>query len=613
MILRKLELCSIGVLALSLLASEAAAQVRLDRYIAPASPNDGLRLTRPEALGDRQLGALLVFDYADDPLVLELERGLSDTETASLVARQLEGHARFTYGLYDRLVLSGGVDFAVMMAGDHFNDRASGTTLAPADGAGLGDVRLGARYVALGSAGELGAVAIDVQTSLPLARGVNSGQNLSGERGATLSPALIGELRPGPVRLTANAGVLIRKNSALLGARVRDELTFGIGAALRLPAQLRDLEAISELYGSTDILEPFDAEQTPIEALFGARYHVGEQWQVSLAGGPGMRRGLGSPDLRAIASLGFVGVGQADLDGDSVSDDIDRCPNEAEDRDGHDDEDGCPDLDNDRDGVPDSADRCPGEPEDPDGFNDGDGCADLDNDQDGVPDATDQCPAQAEDRDGDRDQDGCPDVDLDLDSDGDGIADSADRCKSEREDADGFQDEDGCPDPDNDSDGVLDAEDECPLVAGTIEKRGCAAVHVEGSQIRIDERIEFAPGGAEIVAESQALMEQIRVLLEKNPQIRKVAVQGFTDATGAAPYNQKLSERRAKSVVQWLAQHGIEASRLSAWGCGSSRPLADDSSPQGRQQNRRVELHILEPAPEHEAASDCRQVPSAQP
>ena len=81
-----------------------------------------------------------------------------------------------------------------------------------------------------------------------------------------------------------------------------------------------------------------------------------------------------------------------DTDGDGIPDVRDRCPTVAEDMDGFEDDDGCPDLDNDQDGIPDALDKCPNDPEDKDGFEDEDGCPDLDNDQDGIPDVADECP-----------------------------------------------------------------------------------------------------------------------------------------------------------------------------------------------------------------------------
>ncbi len=102
-------------------------------------------------------------------------------------------------------------------------------------------------------------------------------------------------------------------------------------------------------------------------------------------------------------------VGESDRDGDGILDDVDLCPDVAEDMDGFEDEDGCPDYDNDGDGIYDTQDQCPAEPEDMDGFQDVDGCPDPDNDMDGVPDASDGCPNQPETVNGFKDDDGCPD------------------------------------------------------------------------------------------------------------------------------------------------------------------------------------------------------------
>ena len=98
-----------------------------------------------------------------------------------------------------------------------------------------------------------------------------------------------------------------------------------------------------------------------------------------------------------------------DDDHDGVRNDRDLCPDHAEDLDGFNDDDGCPELDNDDDGVPDARDLAPMLPEDRDGFQDDDGRPDLDNDGDGIRDADDACPNDPEDYDGDRDGDGCPD------------------------------------------------------------------------------------------------------------------------------------------------------------------------------------------------------------
>ena len=98
----------------------------------------------------------------------------------------------------------------------------------------------------------------------------------------------------------------------------------------------------------------------------------------------------------------------SDYDGDGITGDNDLCPDEAEDFDGYQDEDGCPDVDNDGDGILDVNDKCPNEAEDIDGYQDEDGCPDVDNDGDGIPDVKDKCPNEAEDFNGYEDEDGCP-------------------------------------------------------------------------------------------------------------------------------------------------------------------------------------------------------------
>jgi hypothetical protein len=211
-------------------------------------------------------------------------------------------------------------------------------------------------------------------------------------------------------------------------------------------------------------------------------------------------QGAGASPVRALVGLELAPEGPLDVEGDGVPDRDDLCPERAEDLDGFEDADGCPDPDNDADGLADAVDRCPDAAEDGDGFEDADGCPDPDNDADGIPDERDDCATEAEDRDGFEDADGCPDPDNDgdglgdglerdtgtdpdaPDSDGDGLADG-------REDFDG----DGAvgsfeTDPrraDTDGDGTADSDDPCPLVDGQVavsaaKPAGCPANALAG-------------------------------------------------------------------------------------------------------------------------------------
>jgi OOP family OmpA-OmpF porin len=98
-----------------------------------------------------------------------------------------------------------------------------------------------------------------------------------------------------------------------------------------------------------------------------------------------------------------------DPDGDGISGKADKCPDIAEDKDGFEDEDGCPESDNDADGIPDAQDKCPNQPETKNGIDDEDGCPETDPDGDGIVGSRDKCPDEPETKNGFKDEDGCPD------------------------------------------------------------------------------------------------------------------------------------------------------------------------------------------------------------
>lgn len=106
--------------------------------------------------------------------------------------------------------------------------------------------------------------------------------------------------------------------------------------------------------------------------------------------------------------------------------------------------------------------------------------------------------------------------------------------------------------------------------------------------------ILFATNSDRIRPESTPTLEDIATILREHPSLR-LAIEGHTDADGADDYNQQLSERRAAAVKSWLVEDaGIDAGRLQTAGFGESRPAADNASPEGKQQNRRVELVRLD-------------------
>ena len=245
--------------------------------------------------------------------------------------------------------------------------------------------------------------------------------------------------------------------------------------------------------------------------------------------------------------------------------------------------------DGDGDGIKDSEDGCPDHPEDFDGYQDGDGCPDPDNDGDGIPDAQDRCPDAAEDMDGFEDGDGCPDPD----NDGDGIPDGRDGCPELAEDMDGFQDEDGCPETDDDGDGVTDADDLCPdTPAGVlVDANGCPKAK-EIKQALVLKGVTFLNNSKELSPDSATILDEVAQSLLAYPEVA-VEIQGHTDSRGSAPYNESLSLKRAESVRDYLVGKGIPILRMRAVGYGERFPIASNSAAQGRDENRRVEIHRI--------------------
>ncbi len=329
--------------------------------------------------------------------------------------------------------------------------------------------------------------------------------------------------------------------------------------------------------------------------------------------------------------MGFYNgdAGLPDRDKDGIPDEFDKCPEQPEDKEGFQDEDGCPDPDNDNDGIMDEDDDCPSEagpasnngcpladrdgdgvlneqdkcPEQP-GPAENQGCPDTDGDGDGVPDRLDKCPKEAEDKDGFEDEDGCPDPD----NDGDGLADLNDLCPNAPEDMDGYQDDDGCPDLDNDNDGIPDKNDKCPNEPedynGIKDDDGCPdgkafkpLVEVKKEKIEIRDKIFFRPNSAAILSKSYALLDELAAVLKGYKNIAKVRVEGYTDSRGNRRKNVALSRDRAESVKSYLVKKGIDGGRLVVEGFGPDNPIASNRTAKGREMNRRVEFVIVEQTP----------------
>ncbi|HKP97706.1 MAG TPA: OmpA family protein [Fibrobacteria bacterium] len=308
--------------------------------------------------------------------------------------------------------------------------------------------------------------------------------------------------------------------------------------------------------------------------------------------GPSSLRYRLQPTLAGFFQIAWQGfpLGR-DRDKDGVPDGRDGCPTTAEDRDGFQDQDGCPDADNDGDEVPDAADGCPYTPEDHDGFADGDGCPEPDNDQDGLLDASDRCPGDAEDLDGYRDQDGCPD----LDDDQDGIPDSLDKCPRSAENLNGIEDGDGCPEIDTDGDGIPDSRDKCPtedeIVNFFQDGDGCPDEKPEPVRDAILAGVEFQDGGSELAPASFPVLDALAARLTAYPGT-EIEIQAHADDRSGAGAK-ALTQARAEAVAEYLESLGVESRRMKPVGYGAAKPAQSNRTAQGRSANRRIQIHRL--------------------
>ena len=138
-------------------------------------------------------------------------------------------------------------------------------------------------------------------------------------------------------------------------------------------------------------------------------------------------------------------------------------------------------------------------------------------------------------------------------------------------------------------------------------------MEIKRGQIVILRSVFFANDEAVILKNSFPVLQAVANVLQTQPQITKLAIEGHTDDRGDITHNTDLSKRRAESVMQWLTEHGIAASRLTAQGHGPNRPIADNKTLYGRAKNRRVEFHIVEPAAMAEAAAEAKAQAAANP
>jgi len=233
-----------------------------------------------------------------------------------------------------------------------------------------------------------------------------------------------------------------------------------------------------------------------------------------------------------------------DTDGDGITDDQDKCPNEK----GTLKYNGCPVPDTDKDGINDEEDKCPDQP----GTAKYNGCPIPDSDKDGINDEEDKCPNQA----GPASNKGCPE------------------------------------DKDRDDDGIDDEKDKCPDVPGVAANNGCPEIPADVSKVlsSSNANMAFTTNSAKISVTANTSLNRVVTVLKQHPEM-KVTIEGHAD--NMEKNAETISEQRATAVKNYLVSKGISADRITVEGMGATTPVSDNNTSAGRAQNRRAEIKVV--------------------
>lgn len=553
--------------------------------------------------GHLRPAAGVVGDWGYKPLVVY---NADDSERGALIEHQIVTHLGGSLVMWDRLRGAINLPIAVYQTGD--NPTAPGLRTSSPDPS-FGDLRLAADVRVLGEHGSPFNSAVGVALYLP----TGSRDNYTSDGNVRFAPraSVAGDIDI--FSYAGKLGFIYRPLTEKFNVNpLGSEFTLAVSAGVRLLD--KKLLVGPELYGSTvtNAGSFFEKATTPLEWLLGAHYSIGDL-RVGGGIGTGLTRGWGTPVLRTVLSAEWAPAFEDDPDHDGIRGTEDACPNVPGIRTTDPKTNGCPappppppPSDRDADGIIDNDDACPDVPGVRSDDRTKNGCP-PDRDGDGIYDSVDACPDVPGVKSEDSKQNGCP-----PDRDGDTIIDKEDACPDVPGVTNADPAKNGCP-SDRDDDGIVDKDDACPDLPGPADndpkKNGCPLARIEGDQVKITQQVKFKTGSAEILRESDPVLIAIATILKDHPEMTKIRVEGHTDNVGSAAMNKDLSNRRAASVVKWLTTYGIDKKRLVSKGFGLEKPLDSNATDEGRQNNRRVELHIEAMA----KAGDAPPTPQAPP
>jgi OmpA-OmpF porin, OOP family len=570
-----LGLCTLLATVASTRAASAqdAGAFYLDRAQISGAPDDPFMTWRPVFFEKPRFYGTATLGYSLNPLRIATltERQQVIDEADNPFQNHLIAYVQAGVQINRRIGLELSLPFALVNAGG--NDPAAfGVGRGLARGAAVLDTRVSLRALAIESDdkkfrwGAGGAVFIPTGNNVRFSSDGETNvwlfSNAEYDFGDFMWIGMVGpQFRPaqGPNPSALQVGNELRISTGLF-VPIREKVgVFGTPARLKIGAEVWGQTGIgtartTEANNAREVSTFFRGNNTSFEWLAQGRLNMGETESWYLQGGAGTRftGGYGAADLRVLLQIGssilLSDIGpEAPAKKVRASERVSLAPD--------------PDMDG-----------------------------------DGFPDAVDQCPTVKEDGKPPFPDDGCPD----LDQDDDGILDKNDKCPTVPEDKDGIEDLDGCPEDDADHDGIQDVDDACPEVKGVKnadpKKNGCPPekkrIVVESSQIKLLEPIQFEYNKAAILSVSFPILDEIVDLMKERTAVR-LGIYGHTDNKGGAAYNKQLSDRRAKSVQQYIINKGVSASRMEAAGFGMERPVEPNETEEGRAKNRRVEFKIL--------------------
>jgi OmpA-OmpF porin, OOP family len=602
----------LALLLLALSAATARAQSHtgftLERYEPTPAGQWSFMVDHPWYSRSLQFAAAgVTLDYSHDPLVFGRRDSSGNlvSPTTDVVQHQLALHVDLAVSFLDRISITFSLPIVLFESG-HATDG-----VAPLSGAASGDPRLGLMIRLFGQPMS-GAASLHIGADVWIPIGAEN--NHAGDSTVRVEPKLVLGGLSHHLLWSFLAAYQYRRDAAIgtlaagAGNVIGSELKFGAGLSY---ADVRRRFAIGPEFLASTVAtgkQSFEKGTSSMELLLGAHYNIVRQIELGLAGGLGLLSEPGTPDARVIFRFAYAPMRPeavkasppSDRDGDGIPDAYDACPDERGLASDDPRKNGCPPpADRDHDGVVDPLDLCPDVPAGAHPDADRPGCPLSDKDGDGVFDKDDVCPETPAGPHPSPTRLGCPDTDKD----GDGVFDSVDQCVDVPAGSQPDPTRPGCPLPDRDGDGVPDVTDACPDKPGAPsidpKKNGCPGlVEVKNGQVVILKPVFFATDADKILPESFPVLTAVADALQAQTTIKRISVEGHTDDRGKPEHNLDLSDRRAKSVMRFLVEHGVAAERIEAHGFGSEKPITSNKTKAGRATNRRVEFRIVDgPAP----------------